>query len=180
MSDPRNTAITYLYRDGSNYKVDHTVVFSGPVTLQARDRLLAGLLPPDDPDGWGSIIPGQVGLPDLQNRFYQKEIRTLEALLSPSEGPVLNHIDTAERERLKALLTEMRETLPQWRETDDHIFHEVTDIILTEAPPTDPRSIDTFIDEVCVTQWDEDWRPVFYEEMVANYEAACVAKGPDL
>jgi hypothetical protein len=179
MSDPRNTAITYLYRDGSNYKVDHTVVFSGPITLHARDRLLAGLLPPDDPDGWGSIIPGQVGLPDLQNRFYLKEIRVLEALLAPSEGPVGLQIETAERERLEALKVEMRATLPQWRETDDHIFHEVTDISLTEHVPTDPRGIDAFIEEVSATEWDKDWKPVFYDEMVANYAAASAEEGPD-
>lgn len=179
MSEPRNTAIIYQYRDGSNYKVGHTVVFSGSVTLHARDRLLAGLLPPDDPDGWGFLIPGQVGLPDLQNRFHQNEIRVLEALLAPPEGPVGLQIETAERERLEALLADMRATLPQWRETDDHIFHEVTDISLTQAVPTDPRGIDAFIEEVSATQWDEDWKPVFYDEMVENYVAASAAEGPD-
>lgn len=179
MSDPNNTAITYLYRDGSNYKVDHTVVFSGAIRLEARDRLLSGLLPPDDADGWGVLIPGQVGLPDLQNRFYRKEIATLEALLAPSEGPVQIRIDTSERERLEALLVEMKATRPQWRETDDHIYHEVTDIALTQAQPTDPRSIDAFIEEVGAVTWDTDWRPSFYAEMVANYEAASAAEGPD-
>jgi len=180
MSDPRNTAITYLYRDGSNYKVAHTVFFSGAISLEARDRLLAGLLPADDPDGWGVLIPGQVGLPDLQDRFCREEIKTLETLLAPSAEPVQIHIDTSERERLEALLAEMRATLPQWRETDDHIYHEVTDISLTQAAPTDPRSIDALIDEVSAVSWDADWRPAFYAGMVSNYEAASAAEGPDL
>lgn len=183
MSDTRNTEIRYLYRDGSNYKVDHTVVFAGAITLAARDRLLGGLLPPDDPDEWGDLIPGQVGLPDLQSTFYRKEIVALEALLAPQDGPVQHQIDEAERSRLETLLEDMRGTKPQWREGDDHIYHVITEIRLTEAPPTDPRTIDAFIEEVVRIEWDHDWRPASYEEMVANYEAAVAAErgeGPDL
>lgn len=183
MSDTRNTEIRYLYRDGSNYKVDHTVVFAGAITLAARDRLLGGLLPPDDPDEWGDLIPGQVGLPDLQSTFYRKEIAVLEALLAPQDGPVQHQIDEAERSRLETLLEDMRGTKPQWREGDDHIYHVITEIRLTEAPPTDPRTIDAFIEEVVRIEWDHDWRPASYEEMVANYEAAVAAErgeGPDL
>lgn len=172
MSETRNTKITYLYRDGSNYKVDASVIFAGAITLGDRDRLLGGMLPPDDDDLWGVIIPGQVGLPDLQNRFGRKEVAMLEALLAPQERPVRTVIDPAERERYEALLAETRARKPQWRETDDHIFHEVTDITLTEEAPTDPRTILEFIAEVERVEWDDTWRPEFYPEMVANYEAA--------
>jgi hypothetical protein len=179
MSDARNTEITYLYRDGSNYKVDHQVVFEGEITLAARDRLLGGLLPPDNPDEWGDLIPGQVGLPDLQNQFHRKEIAALEALLAPQEGAARRHIGETERARLELLLTELRNTKQQWREEDDHIYHAITDIRLTEAPPTDPRTIDAFIDEVVRTEWDHAWRPDFFKEMVDNYQDARAAEGPD-
>ena len=172
MSETRNTKITYLYRDGSNYKVDASVIFAGAITLGDRDRLLQGMLPSQDEDLWGTIILGQVGLPDLQNRFGQKEAAMIEALLAPSEGPVTNHIDTEERDRYETLLEDLRSRKPQWRDTDDHVYHEVTDIHLTEEAPTDPRTILEFIDEVSRVSWDETWRPSFYEEMVANYEAA--------
>ena len=183
MSETRNTEIRYLYRDGSNYKVDHQVIFKGAITLEGRDRLLGGLLPPDDPDEWGDLIPGQVGLPDLQNRFHVREIAALEALLAPQEGPARHQIGPTERDRLETLLTDLRGTKPQWREGDDHIYHVITDIGLTESPPTDPRTIDAFIEEVVRTEWDHAWRPAFYEEMVENYEAAVAAErgaGPDL
>lgn len=183
MSETRNTKFTYLYRDGSNYKVDASVIFSGAITLGDRDRLLGGMMTPADEDLWGVIIPGQVGLPDLQNRFGEKEVVMLEALLTPQEGPVRTAIDAAERERYETLLAEMRARKPQWREDDDHVFHEVTDITLTEEAPTDPRSILEFIAEVERVTWDEDWRPSFYEEMIANYEAAVAGVqegGPDV
>jgi hypothetical protein len=179
MSETRNTGISYLYRDGSNYKVDHEVVFAGAITLAGRDRLLGGLLPPDDPDEWGDLIPGQVGLPDLQNTFHRKEIAALEALLAPREGLAPDQIGPTERGRLETLLTDLRGTKPQWREGDDHIYHVITDIHLTEAPPTDPRTIEAFIEEVVRTEWDHEWRPAFYEEMVENYVAARDSEGPE-
>jgi hypothetical protein len=170
VSETRNTKITYLYRDGSNYKIDASVIFAGAITLGDRDRLLQGMLPAHDEDVWGTIIPGQVGLADLQNRFGRKEIAMLEALLAPQDGPIRAPIDPDERARYEALLEETRAHKPQWREEDDHIFHEVTDIHLTEEAPTDPRTILEFIDEVERVSWDESWRPSVYEEMVANYE----------
>lgn len=179
MSETRNTKITYLYRDGSNYKVDASVVFSGAITLADRDRLLQGMLPAQDEEVWGTIIPGQIGLPDLQNRFGQQEIVLLEALLAPQEGPVRTVVDVEERERYETLLAETRARKPQWRDNDDHVFHEVTDIILTEQAPTDPRSILEFIAQVERVEWDDSWRPSFYEEMIANYEAAILAANED-
>lgn len=183
MTETRNTKITYLYRDGSNYKVDASVVFAGAITLNDRDRLLGAMLPAEDEDLWGVIVPGQVGLEDLQNRFGRKEIEMLEALLAPQTGPVSAPIDPGERARYEALLEETRAHKPQWREEDDHVFHEVTDIHLTEEAPTDPRTILEFITEVEGVSWDETWRPSFYEEMVANHEEALAREagdGPDV
>lgn len=179
MSETRNTKFSYLYRDGSNYKVDVSVIFAGAITLGDRDRLLGGMMTPADQDLWGVIIPGQVGLADLQNRFGEKEVAMLEALLAPQEGPVRTAIDPAERERYETLLAEARARKPQWREGDDHVFHEVTDIHLTEEAPTDPRTILEFIAEVERVTWDEDWRPSFYEEMVDNYDEAIAREQTD-
>jgi hypothetical protein len=55
----------------------------------------------------------------------------------------------------------------------------VTDIHLTEAAPTDPRTILELIAEVERVTWDEDWRPSFYEEMVANYDEAIARQQTD-
>lgn len=54
MTETRNTKITYLYRDGSNYKVDASVVFAGAITLSDRDRLLGAMLPAEDEELWGA------------------------------------------------------------------------------------------------------------------------------
>lgn len=172
MSDPRNTALTYRYRDGSNYKIQRTVIFAGPITLGARDRLIGSMIMPEDEDLWGVIIPGQVGLQDLQNQFHQEEIRMLEGILAPQQGPVQAPIAEADRIRFETLISELRSTRPMWREDEDHIYHDVIDIVLTERAPTDPRRIEDFIAEVGRVTWDHDWRPSFHAEMVANYEAS--------
>lgn len=177
MTDPRNTAITYRYRDGSNYKISRTVIFSGPITLGDRDRLIGAMLPPEDEELWGVIIPGQIRLQDLQNQFYKDEIRVLEGLLAPQQGPVLAPLAEADRVRFETLLSEMRATKPMWRPDEDHVYHDVTDIVLTEHAPTDPRTIESFIAEVERVSWDEDWLPSFYAEMVGNYEASL--RAPD-
>jgi hypothetical protein len=58
-----NTRLGYLYRDGSNYKQHHAVVFAGAITDAERRALLARL------DDGSYFIPSQVGLEDLQHRF---------------------------------------------------------------------------------------------------------------
>jgi hypothetical protein len=172
VKDLRNTAITYRYRDGSNYKISRTVIFAGPITLGDRDRLIGSMIMPEDEDLWGVIIPGQVGLQDLQNQFHQAEIRMLEGLLAPQEGAAKASLETADQARFETLLSEMRAAKPMWREDEDHIYHDVTDIALTEQAPTDPRTIGAFIAELGQVTWDHDWRPPFHAEMVANYEAS--------
>ena len=172
MTDPRNTSITYRYRDGANYKVARTVIFAGPITLEMRDRLIGAMMPPEDEDLWGVIIPGQIGLQDLQNQFYVDGIRGLEAILAPQTGPVQAPLAETDRLRFETLLEGMRATRPMWRPDEDHIFHDVTDISLTERAPTDPRSIEAFVAQVEGVTWDPDWLPPFHAEMVENYEAS--------
>jgi hypothetical protein len=55
----RNTRVTYLYRDGSNYKRWGRVVFGGVCDAAMRGRLVAAL------DGGDLFIARQVGLPEL-------------------------------------------------------------------------------------------------------------------
>lgn len=58
--DKPNTAISYMYRDGANYKEGERVVIAGRLTLAEVEECL------DDEDGF---IPGDVGLPELQERL---------------------------------------------------------------------------------------------------------------
>lgn len=55
-----------------------------------------------------------------------------------------------------------------WRDDEDHIFHDVTDITLTDQDPTDPRSILDLIAEMEKVVWDLTWLPSFHAQMVAN------------
>lgn len=65
-SSDLSVRLAYQYRDGSNYKVSREVVLSGAPRYAAEiRRALMGLDLSDAP----SLIPGQVGLPDLQDSF---------------------------------------------------------------------------------------------------------------
>lgn len=61
-NDDPNTKITYMYRDGANYKVGHSVVFGGRVDSSEIAAFIGAL---ND----SSMVPGQVGLKDLQDSF---------------------------------------------------------------------------------------------------------------
>lgn len=75
-----NTMLTYMYRDGSNYKNYATVVFPGQVSLELRDALTAAL------EGGDRFLPAQVVLTTLQQEHLSHydddhvwhEILTLE------------------------------------------------------------------------------------------------------
>lgn len=58
-----NVEIAYMYRDGDNFKQSETIVIKGPVG-PGELRLLSHVL-----DEAQYFIPGQIGLPDLQERF---------------------------------------------------------------------------------------------------------------
>lgn len=178
----RNTAFFYLYRDGDNYKVAGKAVFSGPCSLDLRDRISRAAAEGGE-DDYGSFIPGQVGLKDLQDQFYKAEIRVINAMISAAETkgePVRLALDQADIASWKALRTDMEKTRPQWNPEKDHPFHEITDICLTEDPPTDPRSIEEFAAVMEKTVWDPDYLPPFHAEMIANFEAeAALAAGLD-
>lgn len=58
-----NTTLHYQYRDADNYKVQGRATFAG----ELDDAKIRNFMEHLDQDG--SLIPGQVGLPDLQNQF---------------------------------------------------------------------------------------------------------------
>jgi len=84
-----NTRIRYLYRDASNYKQSDSVIFSGAITAEECETLIAHF------DEYGGFIPGQVGMPDLQDRMTGgwdedldhpfHEITGIELTLSPAD-----------------------------------------------------------------------------------------------
>ncbi|WP_264772600.1 hypothetical protein [Defluviimonas salinarum] len=168
--DPHNTGIEYLYCDGDNYKVRRRVVFAGAITLEGHDRIAMAAIGGDADDRL-EFIPGQVGLPDLQKSFYVREIEVIDAILASDEAaPVVNRIDTAERQRYADLRAGMAATRPRWDPDKDHPVHLIDDIGLTEEVPTDPRDIATFIREMEAVSWDLGYLPPFHAEMEANHE----------
>lgn len=59
----RNTKITYLYRDASNYKMTTEVILKGEITEEGKQTIL------DNLEDGEYFIPRQVGLPE--NRFEE-------------------------------------------------------------------------------------------------------------
>ncbi len=68
-----NTRLSYMYRDADNYKVGGEAVFQGRFRL--GEDLLPLLMSLARSEGAPSLIPGQVGLPDLQDSFQGCESR---------------------------------------------------------------------------------------------------------
>ncbi|MGY3582283.1 hypothetical protein ACVIGB_000792 [Bradyrhizobium sp. USDA 4341] len=61
----QHTLIEYIYRDKSNNKKTSIVLLDGRLSKSQIEKMLVGL------DKELQFIPGQVGLPDLQNEFEQ-------------------------------------------------------------------------------------------------------------
>lgn len=76
--DGPNTKISYLYRDGGNYKVWNEVVIKGELSAEQIERILECA----DGDGWldGSFIPSRIGLPEKtmedEGFSYDEELDT--------------------------------------------------------------------------------------------------------
>jgi hypothetical protein len=178
----RNTSFEYVYRDGDNYKVSGVAVFAGEVDLEMRDTILRNAVDPE-PDGYGSFIPGQVGLPDLQDQFHKAEIRMIDAILASTEavaGPMKNEIPAEEISRYRALREDLAAVKLRWNPETDHPFHEITDIRLTDASPTDPRPVAWFAAQMAAAVWDPAYLPPFHAELLANHEAEMrAARGLD-
>jgi hypothetical protein len=159
----KNTAITYMYRDGDNYKACATAVFAGVLSIDQKATLLAGL---DDPESseTGFFIPGQVGLKDLQNSFHDQPRAVIEAALVGETDPHLIG-------EIEAQLGELDKNPCRWDPESDHVWHDLIDIEPTDKEPTDERSIEAFVSEMSAAEWDASYEPPFYDEMVRNQEA---------
>ncbi|MCE6959324.1 hypothetical protein LAZ40_09700 [Cereibacter sphaeroides] len=169
-----NTCLEYLYRDADNYRVSGRAILAGPCDLALRDRIARSTLDPE-PEHYGLFIPGLVGLPDLQNRFYEASIRQLDALIASAEDlgdPVRLAVAPEEIARWQTLRADMATTPPQWDPERDHPFHVLEDIRLTAEDPTDPRTVAEFAAAMEAAHWDPHYLPPFHAEMLANFEAA--------
>jgi hypothetical protein len=174
----KNTAITYRYQDGSNNKVFKEEVFAGTADAESLKRISAALLDNGEPDVMGDFVPGQVGLQDLQNAFYERHMMLAKAM--GSEG-LADDAGPAEREvaaRYDELHATMSETKPIWW-PDDHPLHTLDDVAHTDKPTTVEKTLQEFIEKLETTEWDGSYTPPFYEEMIANYDAFIAAESPD-
>lgn len=154
-----NTLLCYQYRDGSNHKISKTVVFEGSLNAKEKSEINSLIFSGNEDDDW--IIPGQVGLTDLQNTFISSAIERFSLMTGSLE-------DARAREAIK----ELERVKPIWW-PDDIAGHEVLDLreVADEISPTDPRTIHSFLNVLRDVVWDRDYRPPFFEEMHANYLA---------
>ncbi len=68
----KNTAIEYSYTDYGNWDARHRIVIAGEMTSEMIAKLKTHLIKDmcfnhPDPEKYGQIIPGQIGLKDLQS-----------------------------------------------------------------------------------------------------------------
>lgn len=166
---PENTKFSYMYRDTGNNKAMAEVVFTGRLSPDQKQSLVRSLIPAEN-DELANFIPGLAGLPDLQNKFYDRHIALVNAMMEPvSTDPV--KLSDADRKILgdfQALADDMAAVKPIWW-PDDTTDHEVIDISDTDREATDTRSIETFAAEMQSVDWDQDYLPPFHDEMVKNY-----------
>lgn len=135
---PISARVSYMYRDGGNNRVGGAVVFRpemAPRHFIEQALIRACFIE----DGVAFIVPGQVGLKDLQASFLG-----------------CAHV---------------------WEPELDHAMHEITGIDWTSvATPSDGRSFSEFVSE-CIDValgeggWNEAYKPPFYAEMKAEYDA---------
>lgn len=72
-----NTQINYMYRDGTNCKTESNVVFEGEITTEEVQKILSNLGGLKGEEGT-QFIPGQVGIPDIQNMLARFPIPTID------------------------------------------------------------------------------------------------------
>lgn len=138
----RNTLLSYSYRDGSNNMTSRDVIIEGEIT-DAQRAVLIELLDRGvdvDTDGRiGDFIPGQVGLPDLQDDFPSKGAWT------DNDHP-WHMLETIRQTSLPA-----DDDVPSLAE----VMAKLSDLMATKASGAEHI-------------WDEEYRPAFHAEMVAR------------
>jgi len=156
----KNTRILYQYRDASNYKVLMEAIFAGAVTVEQCVKIKKALRP-CDAGSLGTFIPGQIGLRDLQNSFYEKPIALAEA------------VDDQE------MVDALKAAKPIWW-PDDGPFHEVLMIDHVSAPPTHPESIGEIAAAILDVDWGPEYLPPFHTLMVESHEKHLREEGPEI
>lgn len=136
-----NTQLTYMYRDGSNYKTSRTVTFSGgPVNPSMLNALILAC---DASEGNPSIIPGQVGLKDLQDSFTGCQSHWDPEQDHPwHEITRITPVDSSNAELLDAV-------------EDERSFQDLCEQISSHA---------------VLAGWDESYTPEFYPAMKQRFE----------
>lgn len=172
-----NTRILYEYRDGSNNKARHEVILPGTLDDADQARLIAALERGASDSGLGGFIPGQVGLRDLQNAFYEGPIRVARAAAEVSDAA--SDIEKAQARQFADLATSMSATPAIWW-PEDGPWHEVFEIGVTSAGPTVDMPIEALVSRMVDITWDESYLPPFHAEMLANYERHLANAGDDL
>ena len=118
-----NTKFRYLYRDGSNNKNGGEVIFGGtPASLDEASDSLESLFDEDQ-----YFIAGQLGIPEIflwnpDVEYNPDDARTYPETMGPGNYCIAEGVD--------------------------HCWHEFDYLESTEAPPTDPRTIQKFIEDV--------------------------------
>lgn len=136
-----NTQLTYMYKDGNNYKTSRTVTFSG--SPGGPSALRALILACDSSAGNASIIPGEVGLKDLQDSFTGCQSPWDPEQDHPwHEITDITPIDPSISEELDA-------------EKDERSFQEFCQQLCSQA---------------ILEGWDESYTPEFYPAMKQRFE----------
>ena len=174
----KNTVIEYRYQDGSNNTAFKEEIFAGPVDEALIVRITFALVPSDDPDEIGNFVPGQVGLQDLQNAFYERHMLLANAMGSDSLPEGADPAQRAAAERFDALRDSMSEVQPIWW-PDDHPLHTIVRVEGTDKPATVEKTIAEFIEELEATEWDGSYTPPFYDEMIKNYDLHIAEECPN-
>jgi hypothetical protein len=136
------------------------VVFAGAATL-AQCEAIKGALESCDADSLGTFIPGQVGLKDMQDSFYDQPIAMAEAM--------------GDNDMVEVLMA----VKPIWW-PDDHPFHELLMIDHVRKEPTDPRSVDEIVNLILTVDWDPEYLPPFHADMLENHEKHLRGDSPEI
>ena len=153
-----NTKITYRYRDASNNKAEGAAVLRGTADSAVLISFIESLAPSGDPGIMGFFVPGQIGLPDLQDRFSAQTRAILQHLVD--QEPVTTHAEV-----IDAAFSETG-TDASWY-PDDGPWHEVLEITSTPEMPTLQVTFAELTEVVGATSWDPDYRPTFDPETIA-------------
>lgn len=137
-TDCGSTRLVYQYRDGANYKTAHSVVVEGRMSPLMARAILACC----DADTDASFVPGQVGLPDLQDSFSG-----CDSYWDPDLDHPFHEVLAIELTREPANLVDS-----------------------SDRPLTTHDLMERFLDVGLAGGWNDDYLPPFHAEMAQRYQ----------